>query len=194
MVIYGGGDSVAGVVTIKVDIDVAANTISVGNDGKGIPVEMHGEHGCYVPELIFGHLLTGSNFDDNEKKTTAGRNGYGAKLANIFSTKFTVETADSKSGRKLSQTWENNMAGTQGPAKISPHKNKKDFTRVTFEPDLARFKMDKLDDDIVALLSKRAYDVAASASCHGSALKVELSTVVGQNLAPHFADDAHCDI
>ncbi|EGB11155.1 hypothetical protein AURANDRAFT_22331, partial [Aureococcus anophagefferens] len=161
--------------TIKVDIDVAANSISVGNDGKGIPVEMHGEHGCYVPELIFGHLLTGSNFDDNEKKTTGGRNGYGAKLANIFSKKFTVETADSKSGRKLSQTWEHNMSGTQGPAKISPHKNKKDFTRVTFEPDLARFKMDRLDDDIVALLSKRAYDVAASASCHGSSLKVELN-------------------
>ena len=51
---------------------------------------MHSEHGCYVPELIFGHLLTGSNFDDDEKKTTGGRNGYGAKLANIFSTRFTV--------------------------------------------------------------------------------------------------------
>jgi hypothetical protein len=47
---------------------------------------MHKEEKVYVPELIFGHLLTSSNYDDNEKKVTGGRNGYGAKLANIFST------------------------------------------------------------------------------------------------------------
>lgn len=34
----------------------------------------------YVPELIFGNLLTGSNFDDDQKKTTGGRNGFGAKV------------------------------------------------------------------------------------------------------------------
>lgn len=38
------------------------------NDGKGIPVEMHKEHDMYVPTLIFGHLLTSSNFDDEQKK------------------------------------------------------------------------------------------------------------------------------
>ena len=80
--------------TIAVDIDTALNTISVYNNGSGIPVDMHKEEGVYVPELIFGHLLTSSNYDDSEKKTTGGRNGYGAKLANIFSTEFVVETAD----------------------------------------------------------------------------------------------------
>ncbi len=53
---------------------------------------MHKEHGCYVPELVFGHLLTSSNYDDKQKKVTGGRNGYGAKLTNIFSKRFTVET------------------------------------------------------------------------------------------------------
>jgi DNA topoisomerase-2 len=162
--------------TIKVDIDRETNTISVANDGKGIPVQIHSEHNCYVPELIFGHLLTGSNFDDDEKKTTGGRNGYGAKLANIFSTSFTVETADSSTGKKLKQTWVNNMSKTVGEAQISTHKGKKDFTRVSFTPDLKRFKMDSLDDDVVGLLSRRAYDVAASSSCHGNgSLKVELN-------------------
>ena len=52
-----------------------------------------------MPELIFGHLLTGSNFDDDEKRRLVGGNGYGAKLANIFSTSFTVETADSQQVR-----------------------------------------------------------------------------------------------
>ncbi len=36
--------------------------------------------------------MTSSNYNDNKKKVTGGRNGFGAKLANIFSTEFTVET------------------------------------------------------------------------------------------------------
>ena len=44
------------------------NKITIMNDGKGIPVEMHKEHDMYVPTLIFGHLLTSSNFDDEQKK------------------------------------------------------------------------------------------------------------------------------
>jgi DNA topoisomerase-2 len=71
--------------TIKVEIDADSGTISVMNNGTAVPVEMHSAEKVYVPELIFGHLLTGSNFDDDEMKVTGGRNGYGAKLANIFS-------------------------------------------------------------------------------------------------------------
>ena len=40
--------------------------ISVYNDGKGIPVAMHATEQMYIPELIFGHLLTGSNFNDSQ--------------------------------------------------------------------------------------------------------------------------------
>ena len=76
----------------------------------------------------------------------------------------------------MKQTWVNNMSKTVGDAQISTHKGKKDFTRVSFTPDLKRFKMDCLDDDVVGLLSRRAYDVAASSSCHGNgSLKVELN-------------------
>lgn len=57
-------------------------------------MQLHKEHGIYIPELIFGHLLTSSNFDDSERKVTGGRNGYGAKLANIFSKAFEVEVGD----------------------------------------------------------------------------------------------------
>lgn len=57
---------------------------------------MHKEHKVYVPEMIFGHLLTSSNYNDDVKKVTGGRNGFGAKLTNIFSSKFVVETASSK--------------------------------------------------------------------------------------------------
>lgn len=64
---------------IDITIDKLAGYVSVMNNGKGIPVQIHKEHHCYVPELIFGHLLTSDNYDDDEKKVTGGRNGYGAK-------------------------------------------------------------------------------------------------------------------
>merc|ERR1712100_99259 len=80
--------------TIKVELDAENNKISVYNNGEGIPIQMHSEEKIWIPEMIFGHLLTSSNYDDNEKKVTGGRNGYGAKLANIFSNEFTVETVD----------------------------------------------------------------------------------------------------
>ena len=144
---------------LDVTIDAGAGLLSVRNNGKGIPVALHKTHGVYVPELIFGHLLTSSNYDDAEKKVTGGRNGYGAKLANIFSTSFTVEAADGAAGKKFTQTWRDNMSGTVGPGAVSAYAGA-DFTRVTFAPDLARFKMATLDADAVALLSKRVFDMA----------------------------------
>ena len=39
---------------LKIDIDRATNRVSVYNNGRGIPVAIHKEHGIYVPELIFG--------------------------------------------------------------------------------------------------------------------------------------------
>ncbi len=44
------------------------NCITVWNNGDGVPVEIHKDEGVYVPELIFGHLLTSSNYNDLEKK------------------------------------------------------------------------------------------------------------------------------
>lgn len=145
---------------IKVNIDPENNTISVWNNGKGIPVVEHKVEKVYVPALIFGQLLTSSNYDDDEKKVTGGRNGYGAKLCNIFSLKFTVETACRESKRCFKQTWFDNM-GRAGESKIKPFDGD-DYTCITFQPDLAKFKMQALDKDTVALLTRRAYDIAGS--------------------------------
>ncbi|XP_028179353.1 DNA topoisomerase 2 isoform X1 [Ostrinia furnacalis] len=146
---------------IKIDINQEQNTISVYNNGCGIPVVMHKEEKMFVPTMIFGHLLTSSNYNDEEEKVTGGRNGYGAKLCNIFSTKFTVETASKQYKKHFKQTWGSNMTKASEP-KVKESGKDDDFTKVTFSPDLAKFKMDKLEDDIVALMSRRAYDVAAS--------------------------------
>uniref|UniRef100_A0A182PWC0 DNA topoisomerase 2 n=1 Tax=Anopheles epiroticus TaxID=199890 RepID=A0A182PWC0_9DIPT len=147
--------------TIKIEISQETNTISVWNDGHGIPVVMHKEEKMYVPTMIFGHLLTSSNYNDEEEKVTGGRNGYGAKLCNIFSTKFTVETASKQYKKCFKQSWGENMSKTTEP-KIREDFAGSDYTKITFSPDLSKFKMEKLDDDIVGLLSRRAYDVAAS--------------------------------
>ena len=82
--------------TIRVIINEEKNLISVWNNGKGIPVLKHEVEKIYIPDLVFGNLLTGSNYNDDEKKITGGRNGYGAKLANIFSSRFIVECEDSE--------------------------------------------------------------------------------------------------
>ncbi|KAF7239114.1 DNA topoisomerase 2-alpha, partial [Varanus komodoensis] len=146
---------------IKVTIDPENNTISVWNNGKGIPVVEHKVEKVYVPALIFGQLLTSSNYDDDEKKVTGGRNGYGAKLCNIFSTKFTVETACREFEKHFKQTWTDNMSKA-GEMKLQ-YFDGEDFTCITFQPDLSKFKMTTLDKDIVALMARRAYDIAGSA-------------------------------
>jgi len=183
---------------IKVVIDREKGEISVENDGAGIPVEIHKvrvyarhvdananissqKEKIYVPEMIFGHLLTGSNYDDEEEKTTGGRNGYGAKLCNIFSTEFTLETQDSNVGKRYKQTWTDNMS-KMGKAKISASKSS-DFTRVTFTPDYKRFKMNGIDDDFEALVKRRVYDMAGTVkgvkvSLNGVPLKLDFKKYI----------------
>ncbi|CAK96636.1 uncharacterized protein An08g08550 [Aspergillus niger] len=146
---------------IRVTVDRESGVISVWNNGRGIPIEMHAKEKIYVPELIFGHLLTSSNYDDTQQKVTGGRNGFGAKLCNVFSTEFSIETQDSSQKKKYRQTWTENMTKI-GKAKITEAKGE-DYTKVTFKPDYAKFGMDGMDDDFEALVKRRVYDLAGTA-------------------------------
>ncbi|KAF6995935.1 hypothetical protein CFC21_012354 [Triticum aestivum] len=157
--------------SLKVDIDVGGCCISIYNNGDGVPVEIHQEERIYVPELIFGHLLTSSNYDDNERKTTGGRNGYGAKLANIFSTEFVIETADGRRQKRYRQVFSDNM-GKKSEPEIKKCKQSENWTKVTFKPDLAKFNMTELEADVVALMMKRVVDMAGTL---GKTVKVELN-------------------
>ncbi|KGO74230.1 DNA topoisomerase II, eukaryotic-type [Penicillium italicum] len=147
---------------MRITIDREAGEISVWNNGRGIPIEIHSKEKIYVPELIFGHLLTSSNYDDSQQKVTGGRNGFGAKLCNVFSTEFTLETQDSRQKKKYKQTWTENMT-KMGKAKITDAKGD-DYTKVTFKPDFAKFGMDGIDDDFEALVKRRVYDLAGTAN------------------------------
>ncbi|KAF2075476.1 hypothetical protein CYY_003212 [Polysphondylium violaceum] len=147
---------------IKVEIDPTSQSISIMNDGKGIPVVMHKTEQCYVVEMVMGNLMSGSNFNDNELKVVGGRNGFGAKLTNIFSKEFIVETVDTQSGKKYSQRWRNNMSVREDPVIKTIQFGETDFTKITFKPDLEKFKIKSLwDDDILSLMERRLYDIAA---------------------------------
>ena len=159
--------------TIKVSIDKETGVIEVWNDGDGIDVVVHKEHKIYIPELIFGHLLTSTNYDKNEKKIVGGKNGYGSKLVNIYSEMFTIETVDEKTKKKYTQVFTNNMYKINKPTiKKLTGKTIKPYTKITFKPDFKRFGLNGLTDDIVSLMYKRVYDISA---CTPSSVKVYLN-------------------
>ena len=162
---------------IKVEVDTKKGTISVWDNG-GIPVVKHETYPGYIPEMIFSEMYSGSNFDDTEERTTVGTNGLGSVLTNIYSLEFNIETCD---GKKLfTQTFRNNMSEKENPVIKA---GKRGFTKITYTPDLSRFKMDSIDADHVVQLRKRALDIAAS----NPGLKVEF-TVDGQFNTYKFKD------
>lgn len=161
-------------VTINPGSESNPPEITIFNDGNGIPIQMHKHENLYVPELLFGKLLSGSNFDDDEKRVTGGRHGFGAKLTNIFSKKFLVETVDSSRGLRYQQTWYNNMQTMEEPT--IEKTSESDYTRVTFVPDLPRLtglpNARILDEQDYAAMCRRVVDIAG---CARGELKVTLN-------------------
>lgn len=148
--------------TIKISYSIADGYVKVFNDGPGIPVTIHKEENIYIPEMIFGHLLTSSNYDDTEKRVVGGMNGYGAKLANIYAKKFIVETVDTISGKKkYTQEFRDNMSVKCTPVVSNVKKTDKSYTEITYYPDFEKFEMNGLTDDDISWIKKRAYDIAA---------------------------------
>ena len=139
---------------IDVNVDIENNTISVKDNG-GIPVEIHKDHGQYVPEVIFGNLMSGSNYDDTDERTVAGLNGLGAKLTNIFSTEFFINTCDGK--KHFSQRFFNNMRD-RDKAKVKA--GSKNFTEIKWKPDLPQFGIEKIDNHHFKVIEKRVWDLA----------------------------------
>lgn len=175
----------------SIKVSIGDDFISVENDGAGIPVVMHAQQNMWVPQMVMGELLSGDNYDDSSSRVVGGRNGYGAKLANVFSTTFCVETVDSKAKKKYAQTWRNNMS-VCGKPKITSAK-RKDYTRITFAPDFAKFGLQGMTPDIKALFEKRVYDIAGTTPkdvrVYLNGQKLSISNFK-QYCAMYFEDDA----
>jgi DNA topoisomerase-2 len=150
------------VTTLEVEIDPADGTIHMTNDGNGIDVAQHPEHKLWIPEMIFGHLRTSTNYDENKKeKIVGGKNGFGFKLVLIWSVWGRVETVDHVRGLKYCQEFQNNLSEIVPP--VVTKSKVKPYTRVSFRPDYARFGLpaNNLTADMAALFLKRTYDIAA---------------------------------
>ena len=147
---------------IKVNIDRQTGCIEVFNSGEGIEIEVHKEHNVYIPELIFGNMLTSTNYDDSEERIIGGQNGIGAKACNIYSKSFTIETVDSKKKKLYTQEFTNNMMNKSEPliTKYSTYP----YTKIKFQPDYIRFNQKGLSKDMYQLMTKRVYDICALTS------------------------------
>jgi DNA topoisomerase-2 len=141
-------------ITVKCD----AESFHIVNDGEPIDVAEHPEHKTWIPQMIFGELLTSTNYDKNEKKLVGGKNGYGVKLVNIFAREMTVEIVDQPRGLAYSQVFKNNMTEVEKPI-VKPIKHKS-FVSIGWLPDFARFGMTEIDDGMQRLIERRVWDLA----------------------------------
>ena len=183
----------AGMTPIKhIDIivqhkDDGDTVISVQNDGDGIPIEMNEEHKVMIPELIFGHLLTSSNYDKSEEKIVGGKNGYGSKVTSIMSKLFTIDIKTPSSGKQYTQSWYDNMFKVEKPS-IKKSAVKTGHVNVTFIPDRSRF-VGAFDEtgitaDMIGCFHTRIIELA---SLVGKDVKVTWNgTVVASNTFEKF--------
>jgi len=148
---------------IKIEYNKDEGFISVYNNGDiGIPVEEHPVHKMLIPTMIFGELLTSSNFDDNVERVVGGRNGIGATCTNIYSTKFIVEIDDAKRNKRYKQIWTDNMLNIDEPIITKLPAKNKSSVKITFYPDFNRFGIIDLNNDHYKLFHRRVIDIAGT--------------------------------
>ena len=166
-----------------ISVTLGPTGFTVWNDGEGIPITVHPEYKVMIPELIFGHLLTSSNYDEAEEKTVGGKNGYGAKLTNIYSKEFTVRTCDGKI--LFEQVFRDNMSVVGAPTMKKAVAGSKSFTELRSVPDLVRFygpasesaTNEGIPEDMLVILKTRVVDAAALAAANGCRVSLNGSVV-----------------
>jgi DNA topoisomerase-2 len=156
-----GGKKCHPVKNIEISIDKNTGVITMFNDGNGIDVAKHPEYKVWIPELIFGHLRTSTNYNKEEKKIVGGKNGFGFKLVLIYSKWGEIETLDHTRKLHYKQKFSNNLSTIGKPKITKVKKTETPFTKISFLPDYQRFGMDALTEDMFQLFRKRTYDIAA---------------------------------
>jgi DNA topoisomerase-2 len=153
-------------------------TITMANDGNGIDIAKHPENNLWIPEMIFGHLRTSTNYNKNEKRIVGGKNGFGFKLVLIWSTYGRVETVDHTRGLKYIQEFHDNLDRIDPPKITKVATTAKSYTKVTFRPDYKRFGINGITHDMLALLRKRIYDIGAITDHSIKKIKVSCNDTV----------------
>jgi len=158
-----------------IEITCSGTGFQIKNDGEPIDVAEHPEHKTWIPQMIFGELLTSTNYDKNEKKLVGGKNGYGVKLVNIFAKQMVVTIVDQPRSLIYTQTFKNNMTEVGKP--IVKASKQKSSVCVEWTPDFARFGMTEIDAGMQHLIERRVWDLAMTlgkdvkVSWNGTAVK-----------------------
>lgn len=165
--------------TTRIDISFADGMISVKNNTgvENIPIQLNKE-GVYYPQMIFCELLTSSNYNDNEKRLTAGRNGYGAKLTNIFSKKFIIDVVTN--GKHYHQECRDHMSVIDAP--IVKTTKEKNYTQITFLPDYEYFKIDP--SAMLGVFYKKCCDISVCLNSLNTRVKDAVSVYLNDVLVP----------
>ena len=148
-----------------IDVSVSSDgTITFMNDGNGIDIIKHPTYNTWIPELIFFHLRTGTNYNKTDTNIIGGKNGFGAKLIYIWSKLGHIETVDHIRQLKYSQRCSNNLEFISEPTVITC--KGKPYTKISFKPDYERLGIPNgLSSDMMKLLKRRTYDIAAVTDC-----------------------------
>lgn len=144
----------------EINITMSESRITVRNGGLPIPVEINKEMNIYAPEMIFGVLRTSANYDPTVIRMGCGRNGFGAKLVNIFSKEFKIDVGDNIRKKRYRQTWRENMEIREDPI-IENYKGPS-YVEVSYLMDFKRFKYqeDKYPPEVFALFGRLALEMS----------------------------------
>jgi len=143
---------------VKVQMD--NQYVSVKNYGIPIDVIYHSKYDLYIPELLFGNLLTSVNYET--EREGAGVNGIGIKAVNIFSTVFQIKIKDAKNKKFYVQTWKDNMRIT-GKPKIKDYEGDKSSVKVIYQLDFEKFGYNKdegYNDTVFQLFAKHCLNLS----------------------------------
>lgn len=145
--------------------------ITIKNDGYCIPIEKTEyefddyrrnktrKETLYPAEVFFGEMLAGTNFEDDEKRKTSGRNGMGGKAMVIFSSDATIEHTDPERHKKLVITFSEHGTQRTKPV-VTSYRAKTGYTQVSFRPDYEYFGYEGMDGDFFSLIKKYVHECA----------------------------------
>src|SRR6202167_4359699 len=128
------------------------NSVTVIDNGRGIPVDIHEEEGVSAAQVVMTKLHAGGKFDSNSYKVSGGLHGVGVSCVNALSELLKLEIWRPAKGETASSTWEQEYAKgvPKAPLAKTGKAGRKTGTKITFKPDASIMEATKFNFDTLA--------------------------------------------